>query len=93
MLTVEFLNDRTGTNESANYVVTVHVNGKVLHKERLEGHPRDAGWLTLVRRLVSSDGTLDGMYCGVRARRWMVQAAEGTSRRPRLRVSVASPSH
>lgn len=64
-LRVIFTNDGTGTEAVGNYTVHVFVNQRLIHEERIEGHPRERDWIYLVRRLVSTDGTLDGLYCGV----------------------------
>ncbi len=45
-------NDGTGTDDSANYNVTVRVNERVIATRRVEGHNRADGWEELVRRIV-----------------------------------------
>ena len=51
MLTIHFVNDGTGDQETGNYDVTVVVNGQVIAKDRVQGHKRARGWSDLVRML------------------------------------------
>ena len=50
-LIVVFHNDASGTDESANYNVTVYVNQRVIATDRVEGHNRAQSWRELIRRL------------------------------------------
>ena len=50
-LIIVFHNDSTGTDEAANYNVTVYVNQRVIATERIAGHDRAEGWRALVARL------------------------------------------
>ena len=51
MLIVTFHNDSTGTVETGNYNVEVHVNQTLLWDGRIEGHKRKEGWQKLVQLL------------------------------------------
>ena len=53
MLSITFLNDKTGTEDVANYEVTVWVNRDVVARGRVEGHQRAEGWQALVARYLS----------------------------------------
>jgi hypothetical protein len=55
MLTIAFRNDGTGTREVGNYDVTVSVNGLVVDRARVEGHPRAEDWRALARRLLEQE--------------------------------------
>jgi hypothetical protein len=55
MLTVEIINDGTGTNTEGNYDYRVLVNGKTIAEGRVEGHARIGGWAELLKK-VSADG-------------------------------------
>lgn len=48
MLALLVLNDRTGSNESANYSYRVQVNTEVIAKGEFKGHNRNNGWTRLV---------------------------------------------
>jgi hypothetical protein len=50
MIRVEFVNDRTGPDEAANYRVQVAVNGRVVTAGKVKGHPRAEHWTALLRR-------------------------------------------
>ena len=47
-----FHNDGTGTDDSANYNVSIKVNSKEISSRRIEGHRRSDGWEELVRKIV-----------------------------------------
>lgn len=53
MLTIEILNDRTGTDASANYRYRVLVNGTEIDRGTVKGHDRSQHWTVLVRKLVA----------------------------------------
>lgn len=53
MLTIEFLNDKTGDETVAHYAVWIKVNGRVLTTLRVEGHDRGTGWQALVKRFAA----------------------------------------
>jgi len=55
MLTVFFRNDGTGDGEVGNYDVTVAVNGIIIERTRVEGHPRAKSWRHLVAALLAQD--------------------------------------
>lgn len=52
MLTIEFLNDRSGEDTDANYEVRVKVNGTVIAMGRVTKHDRAQPWPVLVRRFL-----------------------------------------
>lgn len=54
MLIVDLHNDGTGNLECANYTAEVRVNFTVIHRQRIVGHQRSAGWPTLLRRLLEA---------------------------------------
>jgi hypothetical protein len=49
MLSIEFLNDGTGDEETGNYRWAVRVNGITLIAGQLKGHNRHTGWEGLVK--------------------------------------------
>ena len=51
MLTITFVNDGSGDRETGHYDVAISINGRVIAKERVEGHKRADGWRALVARL------------------------------------------
>jgi hypothetical protein len=55
MLIIKILNDRSGTDESANYNYGVYVNERRIANGRVEGHNRNDGWDVLVRRICNPD--------------------------------------
>ena len=59
MLSIEFVNDLTGTQESANYSYAVAVNGDVVDSGRVENHDRGHGWKALVYQMLFRD-LIDG---------------------------------
>lgn len=50
MLTVQFVNDRSGPDTAANYRVEVYVNGRLIDGTTVKGHPRSEHWTALLRR-------------------------------------------
>jgi hypothetical protein len=52
MLTVEIVNDCTGTDESANYGYRVLVNDQIIHRGSVSGHNRNDPWINLIRLLI-----------------------------------------
>jgi hypothetical protein len=57
MLTIQILNDGTGTNESANYEYRVHVNGDLVRLGLIKGHNRDDGWAALLELIAAKERT------------------------------------
>lgn len=53
MLTIEIINDGTGTNAEGNYNYRVLVNGEVIDEGRVEGHTRAAGWAVLAGKVAA----------------------------------------
>lgn len=60
MLTIRITNDKTGTDEAANYRYLVSTNLSLLAHGRIEGHNRADGWRALVREMVAP-GMLDAL--------------------------------
>lgn len=57
MLTINIVNDGTGTDSAANYKYTVAVNDMVIEQGRVTGHDRADNWRKLVKLVtVASDG-------------------------------------
>lgn len=57
MITLHIVNDRTGTNTSANYKYVVMVNGKTIDEGRVKGHNRADDWRKLVKLIaMAGDG-------------------------------------
>jgi hypothetical protein len=52
MLHIYIRNDGTGTDKSANYTCSVHVNKEMIGFCRLFGHRRNDGWIALVRMML-----------------------------------------
>lgn len=76
MLRIEFINDQTGNDDSANYKMRVFVNDKQIAEKSVYGHERSTGWEALVRlatagqcsrcsNLVSFDLSDDFKKCNV----------------------------
>lgn len=55
MLVVEFLNDKTGSDEAANYRVRVTVNGREIATTTVKGHPRADHWTGLLARCAAQN--------------------------------------
>lgn len=60
MLRVEFVNDRTGSDASANYRVQVSVNGRTIAGATVKGHPRAEHWTALLHRCATQNASLAG---------------------------------
>lgn len=57
MLTINIVNDQTGTDSAANYKYTVAVNDMVIEQGRVTGHDRADNWRKLVKLVtVVGDG-------------------------------------
>lgn len=57
MLSVEFVNDRSGSNGAANYIVRVTVNHRIVAHATVKGHNREDHWTTLLRLCAEQNGT------------------------------------
>ena len=53
MLTINILNDGTGTNESSNYEYAVFVNNVCIATGQVKGHNREDGWIYLLSELTT----------------------------------------
>lgn len=51
MLTIQFINDETGTELLGNYDVRVFINTRLIWNGRLESYNRLLGWKSLVKSL------------------------------------------
>ena len=51
MVTIQIINDGTGTKEVGNYDYRVYINRELIDVGRVEGHKRRTGWQTLFARL------------------------------------------
>lgn len=60
MLRVEFINDRTGADDAANYRVQAIVNGRMIAAATVKGHPRAEHWTALLRRCADQNACLAG---------------------------------
>ena len=60
MLQILIHNDGTGTNEKANYVWKVDVNGIQIATGRVFGHNRSTGWRQLLRELIDAAEAIGG---------------------------------
>lgn len=52
MLTIQIVNDRTGTDTAANYTYRVLVNRDEIDRGVIKGHDRSRHWTVLVRQLI-----------------------------------------
>jgi len=50
MLIIAFHNDGTGGEGMGNYNITVQINHKVIHSDRIENHDRSSGWEGLIQK-------------------------------------------
>ena len=55
MLIIKFHNDGTGGEQMGNYDVVARVNYETIYTGRVEGHHRELGWLSLVRRWIEQE--------------------------------------
>lgn len=53
MLTVEIVNDGTGTLETGNYRYRALVNGQEIASGEVKGHFRPAGWESLLAKVAN----------------------------------------
>lgn len=51
-LIIVITNNKTGTNQAANYSYEVRVNSAVIESGHIENHDRSQGWKNLVRMLL-----------------------------------------
>lgn len=59
MLTIEVHNNRTGTNENANYHYYVCVNGNEIARGSIMGHNRSNGWTSLISLIIEQQTQKD----------------------------------
>lgn len=55
MLTIQILNDGTGTEECSNYTYDVFVNRDKIESGDIRGHNRKDGWRNLLKLMVEDD--------------------------------------
>jgi len=56
MLTIRIINDKTGTDDAANYNYYVAVNLTEIATGHVEGHDRKDGWAGLLKMIAAAGG-------------------------------------
>lgn len=55
MLSINIVNDSSGTEENSNYYFEVSVNYKVIYKGTIKGHNRKNNWIELLKLLIEQN--------------------------------------